>query len=311
MWHKGVKSMSPLFDIGIFGGDMRQVYMAASFLAKGNCVATYGIAKEVSDLTDLQSDSLIMNKKYGRAHTLNELFDNCTILIGPVPMTRDQITINSKNTPSDLTIANIAYLLRERHILIGGDIPSSLKELCDLRHILTYDLMKDEKITILNAIATAEGTIMEAIKESSRNLHGSNCLVLGYGRCAKVLAGKLKALDADVTVAARSREALAYASAAGCNTIPLSVLKNYLSAFHFIFNTIPAFILDKDCLNLADQEVVIIDISSAPGGIDFDYARKLGLNAKLCLGLPGKVAPKTSSDILVTEIISFIKERSG
>lgn len=303
--------MSPLFDIGIFGGDLRQVYMTASFLSMGNCVATYAIAEEGSGRMDLQSDSFIMNKKYGRAYTLNELFDHCTILVGPIPMTRDQITINSENTPSDLTIANIAYLLREHHILIGGDIPSSLKELCDLRHILTYDLMKDEKITILNAIATAEGAIMEAIKESVRNLHGSSCLVLGYGRCAKVLAGKLKALDADVTVAARSWEALAYASVAGCNAVHLSVLKNYLPSFHFIFNTIPAFILDKDCLNLADPEVTIIDISSAPGGIDFDYARTLGLNAKLCLGLPGKVAPKTSSDILVTEIIAFMKERSG
>jgi dipicolinate synthase subunit A len=54
--------------------------------------------------------------------------------------------------------------------------------------------MKDEKIVILNAIATAEGTIMEAIRSSDQNLHGSNCIELGYGRCAKVLAQKLKAL---------------------------------------------------------------------------------------------------------------------
>lgn len=32
-----------------------------------------------------------------------------------------------------------------------------------------------------NAIATAEGAICEAIKMSPYNLHGSKCLVLGYG----------------------------------------------------------------------------------------------------------------------------------
>jgi dipicolinate synthase subunit A len=282
--------------------------MAASFLSKGYRVATYSLAEPVNNYVDLQAAAI--SKNYGLAHTLSELFENCTILIGPIPMSRDQITIQSKNTPQDFTIAHAAYLLREYHILMGGDIPVPLTELCESKHIPCYDLMKDEKIVILNAIATAEGTIMEAIRSSDQNLHGSNCIVLGYGRCAKVLAQKLKALDALVTVAARNREALAYATASGHNAIQLSTMKCILPSFQFIFNTIPSFILDKDCLNLVDPHAVIIDISSAPGGIDFDYAASLKLNAKLCLGLPGKVAPKTSSDILVTEIITYLKERS-
>ncbi len=300
--------MSSLFDIGIFGGDLRQVYMASAFLSKGFRVATYHLADQLNNYLD--SQAVAYSKNYGTAHTLSELFENSTILIGPIPMSRDQITINSKNTPQDLTIAHAAYLLRETHILVGGDIPSPLTDLCKIKHIPYYDLMKDERIVIMNAIATAEGTIMEAVRSSDINLHGSNCLVLGYGRCAKVLAQKLRALDAYVTVAARNREALAYATAAGHNAIQLSNMKCILPSFQFIFNTVPSFIMDKDCLNLVDPHAVLIDISSAPGGIDFDYAATLKLNAKLCLGLPGKVAPKTSSDILVTEIITYLKERS-
>lgn len=302
--------MSQLFDIGIFGGDLRQVYMVASFLAKGYRVATYSLSEEVNGYVDWQANNGIADKNYGHAHTLSELFDNCRVLIGPVPMSRDQISITSKNNPTDLTIAHVAYLLQDRHILIGGAIPAPLTELCSSKHIPYYDLMKDEKITILNAIATAEGTIMEAIRESDRNLHGSCCLVLGYGRCAKVLAQKLKALDAFVTVAARNRDALAYAAAAGLNAIYIYDMRSILPSFQFIFNTIPSFILDKDSLSLINPHAVIIDISSAPGGVDFSYAADLKLNAKLCLGLPGKVAPRTSSDILVTEIITFLKERS-
>ncbi len=300
--------MSLSFDIGIFGGDLRQVYMAASFLAKGYRVASYSLAETINDYVDVQYNRLVTNKNYYQAHTLSELFENCTVLIGPIPMSRDQTTIYSKNTPQDLTIAHAAYLLKEKHMLIGGNLPDPLLELCKSKQIRSYDLMEDEKISILNAIATAEGTIMEAIRISNHNLHGSSCLVLGYGRCAKVLAQKLKALDAHVTVVARSREALAYAAAAGHNALALSDMNSILPSVQFIFNTIPSLVLDKDYLNLVNPNGVILDISSAPGGIDFEYAASLKLNAKLFLGIPGKVAPKTSSDILVTEIIAFMKE---
>ncbi len=48
--------------------------------------------------------------------------------------------------------------------------------------------MKMNDVAILNAVATAEGAIAEAIKRSIINIHQSNCLVLGYGRCAQILA---------------------------------------------------------------------------------------------------------------------------
>jgi dipicolinate synthase subunit A len=286
------------FDIGIFGGDLRQVYMTYAFLGKGYTVATYGLAEPVT------------HDNCSPESTLNDLFDKCKVLIGPIPMSRDMISITSINTPLDLTIAHVAYLLTKEHILFGGAIPSPITELCVARNISCYDLMSNEKITILNAIATAEGTIMEAIAGSDRNLHGSNCLVLGYGRCAKVLAQKLKAMDARVTVAARSLEALAQADAAGHQGVHLPNIKCILPSYHYIFNTIPSLVLDQDCLELVDKNVTIIDIASAPGGVDFAYAKQNKLNAKLCLGLPGKVAPRTSADILVTEINGLIKERS-
>jgi dipicolinate synthase subunit A len=36
--------------------------------------------------------------------------------------------------------------------------------------------------------------------------------------------------------------------------------------------------------------------------VDFDYCQKKGINAKLCLGLPGKYAPKSSAGILLEVI---------
>ncbi len=300
--------MSYRYQIGIFGGDTRQAYMAASFSAKGCSTAVCRTPMESApkDLAFLPS--------------LQELFQSCQVLIGPIPFTRDQVTIYtasaagttaapSPSLPEDMTVEHAAGLLTEGHLLFGGVLPPSIIKACETKGIFFHDLMKDERIAILNAIATAEGTIMEAIAGSDRNLHGSKCLVLGYGRCARVLAAKLKALDAHVLAAARSTEAVAYAEAAGLSALFLPYIKCVLPSCDFIFNTIPAPILTPDCLDYVDKHTCIIDIASAPGGVDFTYAAKLGLNARLCLGLPGKVAPRTSSDILVSAIDSVIKQR--
>lgn len=284
-------------NLGIFGGDLRQVYLAEALLKKGYHVCTFKTIEQVEHENCIE------------LHSLKELFDRCNIVIGPLPFNKDLVSATSANTPESNN-SSFTDLLTNDHILIGGIIPSQIINTCTSKGIPCYDYMNDEKVAILNAIATAEGSIMEAIRSSDINLHGSHCLILGYGRCAKVLAGKLKALDAKVTIAARSPEALAYAEAAGFATTELSNMKKILSSFNFIFNSIPALILDKNNLAHVDPKVTIIDIASQPGGVDYEYALKHNLNAKLCLGLPGKVSPRTSADILLTGIVSFIKERS-
>lgn len=284
-------------NIGIFGGDKRQVYIALSLLDKGYNVYTYRLVDQ------------IVHENHTRVRGLDELMSKCRILVGPIPLTKDLVSISSNATDVSSN-KTIAHYLNKEHMLIGGVIPADIQKLCNAKGIFCYDLMKSDKIAIMNAIATAEGTIMEAIKSSDRNLHKSKCLVLGYGRCGKVLAAKLKGLDASVTVAARCEDDLAYAQAAGFSTVSLVNMKELLPSFHFIFNTIPSLILHQEYLELVSPDVVIIDIASAPGGVDFEYALNHGINAKLCLGLPGKVAPRTSADILVTEIEALVKERS-
>ena len=290
--------MSSGYDIGIFGGDKRLVYMAASFLEKGFTVATYSTSEPIS------------HTRCTTLSSLKDLFDTCRMIAGPVPLSKDLLTITAYNPAEDLTLAHVAELLTKDHLFFAGSIPPALMQVCREKEVACYDLMKNERVTVLNAIATAEGAIVEAITRSDINLHGSKCLVLGYGRCAKVLAAKLKALDAKVLIAARSPEAIANAEAAGLAAVTLPYMKCVINSCNYIFNTIPSLILTKDCLDYADKNVTIIDIASAPGGVDFAYAAERKLNARLCLGLPGKVAPRTSADILVTEICSLIKERS-
>ena len=56
--------------------------------------------------------------------------------------------------------------------------------------------------------------------------------------------------------------------------------------------------------------MLIIDLASKPGGVDFDTAAQLGIKVVWALGLPGKIAPITSGEIIADTISGIIQERS-
>lgn len=290
--------MSKNDTIVIIGGDLRQIYMANILYNKGLNILVYGL------------DNPTLDANCKKAKSLKDAINTGHIIIGPIPITRDKTHIYSKDEKKDLKISTLIEELHDEQIFIGGNIPALLSQNCISKSIPYFDLMKDEKITILNSIATAEGTIMEAIKNSTRNLHGSKCIILGYGKCATVIAKKLSSLDAKVCICARKSENLASAESFGYDGILLNELMNHISNFEFIINTIPSIILTKEFLEKVSPETTIIDIASSPGGLDYDYAKENNMNAHLCLGLPGKVAPKTSANILVDAILKILKKGS-
>lgn len=73
--------------------------------------------------------------------------------------------------------------------------------------------------------------------------------------------------------------------------------------YDIIFNTIPSIILDEQRLKLLKKNAIIIDLASNPGGIDFTKAKELGINARLELGLPGRVAPITSAEYIYNVVL--------
>ena len=152
-----------------------------------------------------------------------------------------------------------------------------------------------ENLTTLNAIPTAEGAIQIAMEKSLITLHNSKCLILGFGRIGKILAKMLSGIGAKVYCEARKQQDIAWIQSYGYNAIYLDELNNHIGEFDFIFNTIPYIILDKNNLNMVEKDCFIIDLASKPGGVDFEYAKELGLQTEWALALPGKVAPKTSA----------------
>lgn len=197
--------------------------------------------------------------------------------------------------------------LQKGQIIYGCNFPEEQVEECDKRGIHFIDYMKVEGVASRNAIATAEGAIAEALQEGCVSIHDSHSLVIGYGRCGEVLAEKLVSLKAHVTVLDRKSEKRSRARAYGCQTFGFERAGSIIPDCDFVFNTVPALVLTHELLQRVKKDVVIIDIASRPGGTDFEFCQKNAINAKLCLGLPGKYAPKSAAKILMEVIIKSIK----
>lgn len=274
---------------GVLGGDFRYKLLYNLLKENGYSVVSYCNRFLDSEYSDIEG-----------------FLENSDVIIGPIPTSRD----NKKLALSDCEDIEIEYIFEQMfrkniNIYIGGVIGRSVKKIAEARGIRAYDFFEMEEVAVKNAIPTAEGAIQTAMQESIRTLFGSKVLVLGYGRCGKILSNMLKGIGADVAVTYRNERDNAYIKAYGYKAINLSEIKSYIADFDFVFNTIPAEILNNQVLKKMNRSTIIIDLAQAPGGTSFNYARDLNIKALYCPGLPGRVAPYTAAEILKEAVLNI------
>ena len=279
--------------VAIIGGDLRQTYLAEILCGRGYPVSLYGVPAPVNT----GKNSCVV------CSSLRDAVSDASTVIAPVPFTKNKKTITCQQELDGLNITGLLGLLNTNQALAGGCIPCFVSQFCAGNSIACFDYMEDDSLAIFNSIATAEGAVAEAIMRHPSNLHGAHALVMGYGRCGKTLAHKLNGLSVRVMVCARSETARALAHSNGLQTLSFEEYENSLGSFEFIFNTVPAMVLDEQAIYKVNKQALIIDIASAPGGSDFEAADALGLNACLCLGLPGKYSPRSSSEAIADTLI--------
>ena len=153
-----------------------------------------------------------------------------------------------------------------------------------------------EEYQIAIARLTAEGAI--ALLRPETGLSGAHILLLGYGRIARLLARELQKAGALVSAAARSGEQRAWAEAEGIEALPLDALSGALDRFDVIIGTIPAPVLTEPLLALVRKDALLLELASAPGGIDAAAAHERGLRYIRAPGLPAKYAPERAAVIL-------------
>ena len=146
------------------------------------------------------------------------------------------------------------------------------------------------------------------MKSGERCLWGSRVLVTGWGRVAKILALRLYALGALVTVAARKDGDRAMARALGLDSCDFDGIYEQAEVFDFVANTVPARVLEDDLLALLRPDAVLLELASPPGGFDAEQARSLNLPVLAAPGLPGVYAPYTAAELMRETIYTVISE---
>ena len=75
-----------------------------------------------------------------------------------------------------------------------------------------------------------------------------------------------------------------------------------------IFNTVPTRVMTKEILESVPKNCILIDLASAPGGIDLAAAQELGLRTVWGTALPGKCTPESAGWILAQTVEDFLEE---
>jgi len=275
----------------ILGGDNRSLYLGEYLENQGFKVCYYAF-----NHTECYS-------------SLEEAMNASDVVILPLPFTRDRLTLNSPLFDDKVLISDILALSSSKKLIFGGQLPKSFCEELDSRNCPYCDYFLLDELAIYNAVPTAEGVVQVLIEELPITIHGMKCAVIGYGRVGKILAHTLSHMGAEVTVFARKQSAFAEIYAASMEYKHIDSLKAEYNNFDALINTVPVKLLGSLELSKLNPECVLIEVASAPFGIDFQAAKERAFQVVKASSLPGKVAPKTAGEIIARSILPIIKEK--
>ena len=286
------------YKFAIIGGDLRIIKLAEMLANEENEIYVYGL----ENAEDIKNKPNII-----QCDSIKKAIQNVEIVIGPIPFSSNGNTINAPFSDKEITIREMMHVINAK-VLFAGGITPEVYGMANDEYIEIIDIMKREELAVLNTIATAEGTIQIAIENTNKILHGSEVLILGFGRIGKVLARKLAGLAVKVTCAARKDEDLAWIQAYGHKATNINAIGENLSEYDIIINTVPHMILTEERLQYVKNDCLLIDLASNPGGIDKKAVKDKKLKFVWALSLPGKVAPTTSAEFIKDTIYNIVKE---
>ncbi|MFZ5633922.1 MAG: dipicolinate synthase subunit DpsA [Bacillota bacterium] len=291
--------MQPYFKgvvVAVLGGDTREVILARRLADAGALVRVVGLPVECC-------------KGIGICPDIPSGLAGAKAVILPVPGINDRGELYTAFSDRPLVLSGeLLSRLPPGTPVLTGVARKNLIEMVSQCGLRLVEVMKLDEVAILNSIPSAEGAIQLAMEHSTITIHGSRSFVLGFGRTGITLARKLAALSSKTTVVARNPAQRARAVEMGLESVDFPTFEAQAAGADFLFNTVPAMVLDQRVLSRVSPAALIIDLASSPGGTDFKAAERLGIRAILAPGLPGKVAPRTAGEILAEVVPRILME---
>lgn len=282
----------------IIGGDTRMIEVIKALHASRATLFLIGF------------ENLSINLNNVKKLKFDEMNFQCAdVIIFPVPGIDLNGKIEASYSGNELIITkNFLSSTKEDCLILTGVKTPFISELINMNERKIIALFERDDVAILNSIPTAEGTLMLAIQHTTRTIHGSSVLVLGFGRIGFTIARIFSSVGANVSVMARRPTHLARIIEMGYSPITPDSLQKQIHQYDLCINTVPALTLTADIIKNMNAKTLIIDLASKPGGTDFEYAKKHEIKTLWPLGLPGKTAPQTAGEILANTVIEVLND---
>ena len=273
-------------NFAVFGGDDRSVRLCGLLLADGHGVMPFALEKKLPDCAASPEEAL------AEAETV----------ILPLPCGTDGV-LNAPFSAEKHLFQTLLASAPPGLPVLAGKAGEELRSVCRKQKLALHDYFLREDFTMRNAELTAEGAV-GLLLQGENALRGSRVLIAGFGRIGRLLAMKLRALGAEVTVAARKSEDRVLAEALGCSAVPVS---QAAGNWDTVVNTVPAPIFGAAALEDFGN-TRLIELASPPYGFDFAAAQALGKPVELASGLPGKTAPAAAAAAVRDAIYAIMEE---
>ena len=109
-------------------------------------------------------------------------------------------------------------------------------------------------------------------------------------------------------MAARRPAQRALAAALGYRVQSTESLEETAPGFEILVNTAPAMLVDQKVIGRLPRDAFVLDLASAPGGVDLAAAAAAGVEAMRAPGLPAAAAPQTAGRFVVQTVLRMMEE---
>lgn len=294
-------------QISLVGGDERQYYMLLHLLEKLQEKDRKVQVKHYLTSFPTHASQTLSTRfpdTVTSISTIHQALEDCRILIGPVPFSRDGIHLFTPHSENSLPLAELENMTHKLDFLAGGNIPKYVKQ--QMPTVSFLDFMKEEEFLDVNSRLSAEGLLSYIINHTKGCIENSSCLVTGYGRFGSAIAAKLSSLGSQVFVYDRKPEKNPIILEAGYQCFDIRSYPTPKQDFDFVINTIPAPVIKAPFLRTLRKDCVLFETASLPGGFDSDICQGLALKRISCPGIPGKTAPKAAGIAMAESIITHL-----
>ena len=268
--------------LAVVAGDEREQEIARLAAASGAEVRGYGFPWPQSGIEGV-----------ARAPSAADALDGAHYALFPIPGIGVDGALFAPEHPEPIVpSADLLGAMAPGAKIVLGKADENLRAAAAALDIQLEEYEHDSELMLLRAPAVVEGALRLAIENTDVTIHAADVVVVGFGSIGSLLAKTLRALGANVSVAARNPAQRAGAYAIGTRPLPLSDLRAAAGGFSMLFSTVPARVVERDVLERLPPGSLVMDLAAPPGGVDLTVAEALGHRAVWARGL-GRRAPVT------------------